>query len=89
MFGDESRAFALVSLYAPPNEHLLQITCDTLAVCMHQGEAGLVVIEADSILSVVAMPPFPFIIDGRGDQYFTIEQFGLDVMEADDLEDNE
>jgi hypothetical protein len=42
-----------------------------------------------SILSVVAMIPFPFLIDGHGEQYFMVEQIGLDVIEVDNLEDNE
>lgn len=49
----------------------------------------LVVIDVKSILAVVAMVPFPFLIDGHGDQYFMIEQIGLDVVDGDDPEDNE
>jgi hypothetical protein len=88
MIGNESRAFALVSLYSPPNEYLLKYTNTTLAVCRYRGERSLVVIGVKSILSVVAMVPFPFSIDGHGDQYFMIEKMGLDVAEADDPEDN-
>ena len=88
-FGDESQAFALVSLYLPPNKHLLQITHNTLVICKYQGEEMLVVIDVKSILAVVAMVPFPFLIDGHGDQYFMIEQIGLDVVDGDDPEDNE
>lgn len=47
------------------------------------------VIDVESISSVVAMAPFPFIVDGHGDQYFLIEQAGLDVVDADPIEDNE
>jgi hypothetical protein len=35
------------------------------------------------------MVPFPFSLNGHGDQYFLIEKMGLDVVEADDLEDDE
>ena len=89
MFGDELQAFGLVSLYLPPNKHLRQITHDTLVVCEFQGEGALVVIDIKSILAIIAMVPFPFLIDGRGDQYFMIEQVGLDVVDGDDIEDNE
>jgi hypothetical protein len=89
MFGDELRAFALVSFYSPPNEYLLRYTQTTLAVCRHHSESPLVVIDAKSILSVVAMVPFPFSIDGHGDQYFMIEKIGLDVVEVDDPIDDE
>lgn len=85
----ELRAFALVSLYSPPNEYLLQQTNDTLVVCRYRGETALMVINVKLILSVVAMIPFPFLLDGRSDQYFMVEKFGLDVIEANDLEDSE
>lgn len=89
MFEDKLRAFALVSLYSPPNEFLLQTSHTTLAVCKYQGERALVVIDVESILSVVAMVPFDFLIDNDSDQYFMIEQVGLDVVEVNDLEDDE
>ena len=47
------------------------------------------VIDVKSILSVVAMPPFPFLVDDHGDQYFMIEKAGLDVIEVDSLEDGD
>ena len=89
MFGEDLRAFALVSLYSPPNEYLLQTTSDTLAVCRYQGDGALTVIDVTLVLSVVAMVPFPFLIDGHSDQYFMIEKVGLDVIEVDALEDDE
>ena len=77
-----------MSLYSPPNEYLLQKSHTTLAVCRYPDEGALVVIDAKSILSVVAMIPFNFLIDNNSDQYFMIEQVGLDVVEADDPEDD-
>ena len=87
-FGDELRAFALVSIYSIPNEHVLRDTHNALIVCRYSGGGGLRVVEAKSIISVVAMVPFPFLIDGVGDQFFVIEKIGLDVIEADNLDDN-
>ena len=78
-----------MSLYTPPNEHLLRLTNDTLVVCRYRGEMALMVIDIKSSLSVVAMVPFPFLLDGQGNQYFMVEMFGLDVIEANDLEDGE
>jgi len=89
MLGDELHAFALVSLYALPNEHVLQYTNNSLVVCRYHGEGALVVIDVRSILSVVAMIPFPFLLDGYNNQYFMVEKIGLDVIEADILEDDE
>ena len=87
--GDKLRAFALVSLYSPPNEYLLRSSYTTLVVCRYRGEETLRVIDTESILSVVAMVPFDFLIDNCGDQYFMIEKVGLDVVEVDDPEDDE
>ena len=81
--------FALVSLYAPPNEYILQSTHNTLVVCRYHGEGALMVIDVKSILSVVAMVPFPFYLDGHDNQFFMVEKIGLDVIEADALEDDE
>ena len=47
------------------------------------------VIDIKSILSVVAMVPFNFLIDNCSDQYYMIEKVGLDVAEVDIPEDNE
>lgn len=87
--GDELRAFALVSLYSPPNEFILRMSHTTLVVCRYQGEEVLRVVDVNSILSVVAMVPFDFLIDNYNDQYFMIEQVGLDVVDADVPEDDE
>ena len=89
MIGDERQAFALISLYSPPNEYLLQTTDGTLVVCRYRGEGALIVVSVKSILSVIAMALFPFLIDGHGEQYFMIEKAGLDVIEADTLEDSD
>ena len=88
MFGEGLRAFALVLLYSLPNEYLLWTMSDTLAVCRYQGDGVLTVIDVKLVLSVMAMVPFPFLIDGHSDQYFMIEKVGLDVIEVDALEDN-
>jgi len=87
--GEETRGYALVSMYSPPNEHLLRLSNTTLIVCRYRGDAALVVIDVKSIVAVVAMIPFLFAIDGDGDQYFMIEHVGLDVVDADVEEDIE
>jgi len=73
-----------MSLYSPPNKHLIEVSCGTLVVCRHQ-ENMFTVMDVKLILSVVAMVPFPYLIDGRNDQYFMVEKFGLDVVEVDTL----
>jgi len=44
---------------------------------------GLTVIDARSILSVVAMVLFPFVVGGRDDQFFMIENIVLDLIKVD------
>ena len=83
MVGDERQAFALVSPYSPPDEHLLQISHGTLVVRRYRGDDIIWVIGVKSIISVVAMVPFPFLLDGRNNYYYMIEKVGLDVAEID------
>ena len=47
------------------------------------------VINAKRILSVVAMVPFPYTINGHSSYYFMVEKVGLDVVEVDAQEDVE
>jgi hypothetical protein len=89
MYGEETRAFALVSLYSPPNEYLLRFSHSTLVACRYQGEAILEVINVKSILSVVAMVPFRYAVDGLNNYYFMIEKIGLDVVEVDSQDNDE
>jgi len=87
-FGGTTKALAIVSLYSPPDDYLLYLTHNTLCVCEYQGEDYIVVIDVKSILSVITMVPFPFILRGHGNQYFMIEQIGLDISEVDTTEDD-
>jgi hypothetical protein len=61
-----------------------------LLVCRYRDERALVVIDAKCILSVVAMVPFQYLVDGLDIQYFMIEKIGLDVVDVDvDAEEDE
>jgi hypothetical protein len=85
--GEETRGYALVSLYSPPNLYLLEYSSGALIVCRYQGERALVLIDAKSILSVVAMVPFQYLVDGLDNYYYMIEKIGLDVVDVDVEED--
>jgi len=70
-----------VSIYSPPNQALLDASFNTLWSCTYQGDAGLKVVDAKTISSVVAMIPhnahnFPGDIVGH---FFVVEKPGLDV----------
>jgi len=88
MYGGLKRAFAVVSPYSAPNEHLLEVSYNTLVVCRYQGDSVLWVIDTKSILSVVAMVPFRFLIDGQDNYFFLVEKIGLDVVEVDAQDDD-
>lgn len=70
-------------------EHLLQVSNGTLVVCRYQGDAALWAIDVSSIVAVVAMVPFPFLLNGLDNYYYMVEKIGLDVVDVDAQEDNE
>lgn len=68
------------------DESLRERSNNALNVCYYGGQDRLVVIQVDSILSVVAMVPF----GERGDEscsFFLVEKFALGVIDAGDVED--
>jgi hypothetical protein len=85
-FDDETWVFTLVSPYSAPVEHLLCLSNGTLVVCQYQEE--LLVVEAHSILQVVAMVPFPFLINNSSNWYYLIEKIGLSIADVDIQYDN-
>lgn len=79
--GSNEKTLALVSIYSPPNQALLDASFNTLWSCTYQGDAGLKVVDVKTISSVVAMIPhnahnFPGDIVGH---FFVVEKPGLDV----------
>ncbi|KII83655.1 hypothetical protein PLICRDRAFT_32845 [Plicaturopsis crispa FD-325 SS-3] len=80
-----TRTVALISLYSTPDTGLLAQSFNTLYSCQHQGDTALVVVDVQSIVSVVAMVPHrPVLQSGRvEDRYFVAEKPGLDVAYLD------
>ena len=79
--GSKEKTLALLSIYSPPNQALLDASFNTLWSCTHQGDAGLKVVDVKTISSVVAMIPhsaqnFPGDTTGH---FFVVEKPGLDV----------
>ena len=72
-----------ISPYSAPDEYLLQVSNSTLVVCRYQDGDTLWVINVRSILSVVAMIPFPFLLNGHDNYYYIVEKIGLDVIDVD------
>ncbi len=72
-----SKTFAMVSLFSDANALLLKQSSGALAVCKYKGQESLKVIPTSSIITVVAMVPFP----GGEDQneFFLVEKLGLEI----------
>lgn len=78
-------SFAMVSAYSPPDGDLLKDSSNTLWSCQHRGEAGLVIVPVQHILSVVAMIPHPPYNDRDlqerfGEREYVVEKMGLDII---------
>lgn len=75
----ECRTLAMVLLYTMPDPGMLKQSYNTLLVCKHQDDTALKVIDARSVLSVVAMLPLPLTttevscnVDGKYDNLFYV-----------------
>lgn len=79
-------ALALGSMYSLVDEDLNTHTHGALNVFEYNRENSLVVIKANSILSVVAMVPFGEQAEGSH-RFFLIEKFALGVVNSDDILD--
>lgn len=73
-------------MYSPVDEDLNAYTHGALNIFKYNGENSLVVIKANSILSVVAMVPFGEQAEGSR-HFFLIEKFALGVVNSDDIVD--
>lgn len=74
-----TKAFALVSLYSPPDAPLLEKSSGALAVCNYKGQSNFKVIPTSSFRSVVAMVPYPA---GGEDDFFLVEKLGLEMAHS-------
>jgi hypothetical protein len=71
----------LCSLYSPGDKRLHGETHGALNVFEYKGEDALIVIQATTILAVVAMVPFGERIQGCPTRFFLVEKFALGVID--------
>jgi hypothetical protein len=71
------KVLAMVALYSPPHQDLLELSYHTLLSCTYEGSRK--VIDVKSIISVVAMVPHTPFPGDASKQYFVVEKPGLDV----------
>lgn len=77
----ESTTVALVSVFSPPDAHILEASSETLWIATYRGDLALRVIDVKTIISVVAMIPLPM-SDTEGEshtRFFLAEKPGLDI----------
>jgi hypothetical protein len=56
-FGDTVHSLALVSVFSPPDQELLELSHRAVYVCHHGGIDALVIVDVKAIKEVVAMVP--------------------------------
>ncbi|KAF8156023.1 hypothetical protein B0H34DRAFT_659651 [Crassisporium funariophilum] len=78
---DKFIPYALVSIYGPPDEDMLEDSCRTLWACAHTGSEGFRIIPVSSIISVVSMQPLPQCPGDPDKLWFVVEKPGLDDTE--------
>lgn len=78
--GGEVGTYALVSEYSAPDSDLFKKSSGALAVSKYQGQERLQVINAKSIISAVAMVPYPHAGLGPGEWHFLVEKMGLEMF---------
>ena len=73
--------YAIVSVYGPPCQRILEETCYCLCACLYKGDSNLRVIHISDILSVVSMQPLPPRDDTERNHWFVVEKSGIDDTE--------
>jgi len=56
-FGDMVHSLALVSMFSPPDQDLLELSHRAAYICQHGGIDALTVVDVKSITAVVSMVP--------------------------------
>jgi hypothetical protein len=78
---DYVQTFALVSVYGPPDQQMLDDSFHTLWACHYLGSANLKIIKLKEIISVVSMQPFHQDEGDPDNLWFVVEKSGLDDVE--------
>lgn len=83
--GGQQIAVAVLSLYSPPDEDLLDKSFGTLHVSKHLGDERLAVVPIQDLLMVVGMMPW----HGGGDRFYVAEKMGMDTsILSGEIQDN-
>lgn len=75
------QAFAVISVYGPPNEEMLRESSHTLYACKYQGDTNLRCVPVSTILSVVSMQPLPRLPGDPENLWFVVEKSGQEDVQ--------
>ena len=82
--GDDSEvrvAYALLSIYGPPNQEMLEESSYTLHACEYRGDEGFRCLPVAGIVSIVSMQPLPHRLEDPENLWFVVEKSGLDDVQ--------
>lgn len=79
-------AYAIVSLYGPPNEEMLNESSHTLWASEYKGQGNLRCLPVAAIISVISMQPLPRRPEDPENLWFVVEKSGLDDVELSGYE---
>lgn len=74
-------AYALLSIYGPPNQEMLEESSYTLHACEYKGDEGLRCLPVTEIVSTVSMQPLPRRPEDPENLWFVVEKSGLDDVQ--------
>ena len=77
--------FATVSVYAPSDSELLELSYETLWSCRHTGDEGLCVVNVKDISFIVAMIPHALVADEAlhtqlQERVYMVDKLGIDLL---------
>ena len=79
-------AYAVISVYGPPDQVMLEESFHTLHACSYMGQEGLVCVPHHAILTVISMQPLPPLPGDPENLWFVVEKGGLDDAQLDGYE---
>ena len=73
--------YAIISVYSPPDEAMLEDSYHALYACSYLGQGNIVCAPFTSIISVVSMQPLPHLNGDPENLWFVMEKSGLEDVQ--------
>jgi hypothetical protein len=81
----EERTYALVLIWSEPDMGMLRASFNTVYSCVYMDQADLRVIDAKTILSIVALVPMKPSEGSQSLRFFLLEKPGLEITYLGDV----